>query len=103
MDIETITNLISTLGFPIFCVIALGGFVVWLFKRSNDNITKNLEQMQENYRKREDKLYAELKENREINAEAIKTIAKYAERLEVIQTDIKEIKTDITVIMAKDR
>ena len=25
--------------------IALGGFVVWLFKRNNDNITKSLEQM----------------------------------------------------------
>lgn len=99
MDIETFTNLISTLGFPIACVVALCFFVVWLFKRNNDNNTR----IQENCQKREDKLYAELKENREINAEAIKTIAKYAEKLDVIQTDIKEIKTDITVIMSKDR
>ena len=38
---------------------------------------------------------------REVNAKAIETIAHYAEKLDSIQSDINEIKTDITVIMAK--
>lgn len=46
----------------------------------------------------EDKLYIEIKENREINVKAIETIAKYSEKLDVIQNDVNEIKTDITII-----
>ena len=41
------------------------------------------------------------KENREVNAKAIKTIAKYSEKLGSIQSDINEIKTDITIINEK--
>lgn len=33
-----------------------------------------------------------------VNAEAIDTIAKYAEKLEAIQTDINEIKSDVVRI-----
>ena len=46
-------------------------------------------------------MYSEIAQNRVVNEKAIETIAQYAEKLETIQTDIKEIKTDITVIMAK--
>ena len=49
-------------------------------------------------KKMEDKLYIEIKENREINVKAIETIAKYSEKLDVIQNDVNEIKTDITII-----
>lgn len=86
MDITMILELISTLGFPIALVIALGWFVYKLYKASE---------------KREAELRQELKENREINAEAIKTIALYAERLDVIQRDVNEIKEDILIISDK--
>lgn len=86
MDVKMITDLITSLGFPIALVIAMGVFIYNIYKQSVD---------------RENQLMLEIKENREINAQAIETIAHYAEKLEGIQEDIKEIKTDITVIKNK--
>ena len=87
MEITTITDLITSLGFPIACVIAMGYFIWNLYKKSID---------------REDKLMEEIAAGRIINAQAIETIAKYAERLDIIQKDISDIKTDITVIKSKE-
>ena len=81
-----LVELIPTVGFPIVCVIAMGLFIWKIYKASEA---------------REAKLMVEITENRKINEQAIETIAKYAENLETIKTDINEIKTDITVITAK--
>ena len=86
MDISLITDLIATLGFPIACVIALGFFVWKIYKRSEV---------------REDSLMASIGECRAINAQAIETIAHYAEKLDTIQSDIQVIKADVNVIMNK--
>ena len=74
---EQWTSLIASLGFPIVACLALGIFVWKLYERSV---------------KREDKLLEEIAENRKVNAEAINTLALYAERLTVIETDVREIK-----------
>lgn len=50
---------------------------------------------------REEKLYEQLEESRKVNAQAIATIALYAERLGVIEEDIKEIKQDVISINHK--
>lgn len=73
-------KIIVDLGFPIACVLAMAVFIHELYKQSV---------------KREEQLNEQLKENRAINAKAIDTIALYANRLDTIQEDIKEIKTDI--------
>lgn len=86
MDIAVIVELISSFGFPIAIVIALGFFVWVLYKQSVV---------------RENKLMAEITENRLVNEKAIETIAKYAERLTHIEENITEIKND--VILIKDR
>ena len=86
MTVEQIMDILSNFGFPVACVIAMGAFIFYIYKRTNE---------------REVKLLEELKENRKINSKAISTIAYYAERLDNIQEDIKERKTDITVIMTK--
>jgi chromosome segregation ATPase len=86
MDITMITELITSLGFPIALVIAMGIFIYKIYKQSVE---------------REQTLMAEIKENREINKGAIETLALYAERLNVIQTDVEEIKKDIVVITEK--
>lgn len=86
MEYGVIIELISTLGFPIACVIALGFFVWKIYKRSEI---------------REDMLLQEIGAMREINSQAIETIAHYAEKLDTIQEDVKEIKQDISVIMNK--
>jgi chromosome segregation ATPase len=79
-------ELISTLGFPIACVIALGIFVLKIY---NQSVT------------REDKLMAEIIENRLVNEKAIETIAQFAERFTHIETDVETIKTDINLIKEK--
>lgn len=84
MDIAAIVELITNLGFPIACVIALGAFVLKIYKKSEE---------------REDKLMFEIEENRKINADAIATIGKYAGSIDEIKHDISEIKSDINTIM----
>lgn len=86
METGLIIELISTLGFPIACVVALG-FFVW--KIYNQSIT------------REEKLMQEITENRLVNEKAIETIAQFAERFTHIENDVELIKNDITVIKEK--
>lgn len=84
--IAVIVELISTVGLPIALVIAMG---IFIYKIYNQSV------------KREETLLGEIKVTREVNAKAVDTIAHYAEKLEIIQTDINEIKTDITILTAK--
>lgn len=81
MDATIWTELISTVGFPIALVIAMGFFIWTIYKQSVA---------------REEKLMTEIAENRLVNEKAIETLAVYAERLGVIENDVREIKTIIT-------
>lgn len=101
-------SVISTLGFPIACVLAMGIFIYRIYQdmktekeTAREENKANMEQVQARCKAREDKLYTELAKSQEVNREAIETIAKYAEKLDVIQKDIGEIKTDITIIKAQ--
>lgn len=86
MEIDVITNLITTLGFPIAVCLLLFWYVWQVYKKSE---------------KREDELRAEIRENQEANRETIKVLSTYAEKLDVIQNDVEEIKKDITVTSSK--
>ena len=86
MELNTLIELVSTLGFPIACVIALG-FFIW--KIYNQSIA------------REEKLMTEITENRLVNEKAISTIALFAERFSRIENDVESIKNDIVVIKEK--
>ena len=101
MDAGTITSLISSLGFPIVCVIALGYFSFYMVKETNRTNAESMEKLQERCAARENKLYEEIKENRKVNAKAIETIAHYAEKLDIIQNDVDEIKNDISILINK--
>lgn len=95
---EQFVTLISNVGFPIALVAVLGWFI---YKIYTDTTTANKaaqERMMEQSKERENKLYEEIKANREVNAQAIATIGLYADSLNNIQRDINEIKTDITII-----
>lgn len=81
MEIGVITELIATVGFPIALVIAMGFFIWKIYQQSVS---------------REEKLMAEITENRLVNEKAIETLAVYAERLGVIENDVREIKEIIT-------
>ena len=86
MELAVIVELIGTLGFPIVCVLALGIFVYQLWKQSAE---------------REKTLMAEIAENRLVNQKAIETISQYAERLNHIEDNLTEVKSDVVYI--KDR
>ena len=83
MDIKLILELIASVGFPIAACLVLGWFIFKIYKKSEE---------------REGELRQEIKENQEINKEAIKTLALYAERIGVIETDVREIKQDIVIL-----
>ncbi|MBR4407271.1 MAG: hypothetical protein IKT27_03060 [Clostridia bacterium] len=101
MDWAAIGSFITTVGFPIFCVIVMGLFIFLIYKNTTKQHIEDMAQVQERCKEREEKLYDELEKNREINRTAIETIARYAEKLDTIQKDISDIKTDITVLMSK--
>ena len=86
MDIAVIVEVISTVGFPIALVIALGWFILKIYNQSVE---------------REARLTEEITENRRINEKAIETIALYAERLTHIEDNVNEIKNDVLVIKEK--
>ena len=83
MDATLIVEIIATVGFPIAACLVLGWFIWKIYKQSE---------------KREEALRQEINEGREINKEAIRTLALYAERLGVIENDVREIKTDILIL-----
>lgn len=94
-------NLISNVGFPIAICIGLCWFIYQIFLKTTEENAKNMEKVQARCAEREDRLYEEIAQNREVNSKAIDTIAHYAEKLDIIQSDINDIKTDITVIKYK--
>ena len=103
MDAGMLTELITSLGFPVVCVIGLAWFAYYMVKTNTERSENLLKSIQEQNQRREDKLYTEIAECREINGKAIETIAIYAEKLDAIQQDVHEIKTDITIMKAKDK
>lgn len=86
MELAVVIEMITTVGFPIAMVIVLGFFVWTIYKQS---VT------------REEKLMAEITENRLVNEKAIETIAQFAERFTHIESDVVEIKNDVTLIKDK--
>ena len=103
MDADMVITLITTVGFPIACCLGMGFFIFHIYKTTTAENKANMEQVQARCKEREEKLYKEIKENRAVNAKAIETIAHYADKLETIQNDVSEIKTDITILMSKEK
>jgi flagellar biogenesis protein FliO len=79
-------ELIATLGFPIALVVVLCWFIWKIYKKSEQ---------------REDALRSQIVESQKVNAEAIHTITLYAERLTVIENDIKDVKTNVNSLLMK--
>lgn len=87
MDAGTISQLITTLGFPIVLV----GVLVWfIWQIYNDQKTTNAA--------REDKLYEVVANAQAQNMELSNTNAKFVGILETYKTDLEEIKHDVTDI-----
>lgn len=98
MEINTIVGLIGTLGFPIVACLIMGWFIYQIYKKTTKQNEENMAAVQARCKEREEKLYKYLEETKTVNAQALATIALYAERLGTIEQDVREIKTDITHI-----
>lgn len=84
MEWDSITTIISTVGFPIFCVVCLGYFV-W----------KAFNMVMANNKERETKLYDTIAEIRGQLKEASATNASFVKILENMSKDIEDIKDKI--------
>ena len=82
-----IEHAITTLGFPIVCVVFLGWFIwrIWL------------RQQQQNEH-RETKLYACITEAQSVNKQLIETNSEFMKVLTDYKTDLDEIKQNVTEI-----
>ena len=88
MDVaQMIEHAITTLGFPIVCVVFLGWFIwkIWL-------------RQQEQNEKRETKLYACITEAQSVNERLIETNSEFMEVLTDYKSDLDEIKQNVTEI-----
>lgn len=102
MDINSLMKIFETFGLPIALIVVLIFIIYQMGKYQNEVAKENMKTIQDGCKKREDALMEEIKENRKINAKAIETIAHYSEKLDTIQTDIKEIKHDVSLIMVSE-
>lgn len=100
MELEGISTLISTLGFPIATAIVLAYLMYRMIHLTHERTEQMLQMIQDSNAVREDRLLNELAECRAINETAIQTIASYSEKLGAIQRDVSEIKTNITKMSA---
>jgi septal ring factor EnvC (AmiA/AmiB activator) len=96
-----LVEIIPTVGFPILCCGALAWFVYKFYTDSQKQTKENMEAMQERCKEREEKLYTHLEKQTEINGKFANIIAEYEVKLNTIQVDISDIKTDIAVIKNK--
>lgn len=87
MDLNIIQQVITTLGFPIFCVIAMGWFISKLWNKS-----------QEQNEKREEKLYEVIGKAQTQNEQLSKTNAEFVKVLDDYKLDLETIKTDVADI-----
>lgn len=99
MELTMLTELFSSVGLPIAFIAVLIYVIYQMGKRQNEQADRNMEAVQARCKEREEKLYEEIKENRLINEKAIDTISRYAEKLDNIQSDIREVKQDVALIM----
>lgn len=91
MDITTLETLITTVGFPIACVVALGWFI---YKFYVDYTTTS--------RERENELMEFIKEEQlqlqqlvSTNAEFVEVLSSYKADIETIKHDVNDIKVEL--------
>ena len=96
-----IVSIIGTVGFPIAACLVMGWFIFKIYKNTTAENAANMEAVQKRCAEREDKLYEQIAECQRINGEAIATITLYAERIGNIETDLREIKSEVDNIATK--
>lgn len=86
-NLTNIQTIITNVGFPIFCVVALGWFIYHCY-----------EKIEERNAQREDKLYTALSEAQKQMDKVTDTNAQFVDILKSYKTDIEDIKADVSDI-----
>ena len=84
---DAVVNVISTVGFPIFCVLALMYFILKSTTRTND----------EN-KDREERLYSTINRQSDIMKEMSDTNTKFVEIVNELKAKISEVENDVSEI-----
>lgn len=87
MDVNVIQTAITTVGFPIVCVLALGWFIYKAFEK----FTAQSE-------KREEKLYTVITNAQSVNERLTQTNSEFVDVLNSYKSDLEEIKSDVSEI-----
>ena len=87
MEIGAIQTLISTLGFPVVCVLFLGWFIYKIWMNQQDN-----------NKSREEKLYEFIGKAQAVNEDLTKTNSEFLAVLNSYKEDIEDIKSDVSDI-----
>lgn len=85
MDLQTIVDLISSLGFPIVAVIALGFFVYKISLLHRNDYNNRIQEIESSAEKRENKFYEQLSESREVLERFNDTLIRIDAKLESIE------------------
>lgn len=92
MELDVISQLIATLGFPIVCVIGLAFFVWKIWQHYRDDMNANMERLQQRCIEREKILTEELQRSEEVIQKAIETLAFYETNIADIKSGVNEVK-----------
>lgn len=85
MDLQTIVDLISSLGFPIVAVIALGFFVYKISLLYRNDYNNRIQEIESSAEKRENKFYGLLSESNEVLERFNDTLIRIDAKLESIE------------------
>lgn len=85
MDLQTIVDLISSLGFPIVAVIALGFFVYKISLLYRNDYNNRIQEIESSAEKRENKFYELLSESNEVLERFNDTLIRIDTKLESIE------------------
>ena len=85
MDLETIVDLISSLGFPIVAVIALGFFVYKISLLYRNDYNSRIQEIESSAERRETKFYELLSESNEVLERFNDTLIRIDAKLESIE------------------
>lgn len=90
MEINAISELITTLGFPIVCVGALGWFIYQIFIKTTEQNEKNMQQVQERCAAREERLYQHIDKFSESLNGFNATLIRIDARLEAVEEHLNK-------------
>lgn len=85
MDLQTIVDLVSSLGFPIVTVIALGFFVYKISLLYRNDCNNRIQEIESSAGKRENKFYEQLSESNEVLERFNDTLIRIDAKLESIE------------------